>query len=248
MRFQSSTPISTLSTISSPSTIPVHSTKAQASAVASASVTAVPSPAAASISATTVAVAIVSSLVGLAISGLIIAFFLRRWSRKRKDRQRESMNFHPSTFRRSAVMLEDPLPPRVHAHDFGAGASFRSGSAQSDYRDSAHTAVAAFHQYPYGMPASAATYTPQHYSSAAAPASAEYYNYGASQAYAPPQNLGYAPPVQQVGIPVGYPPELHRQGAFPGVPVHPSQMPPPPPPAHYQHYSAEDNDDAYGGI
>ncbi|KAJ7205417.1 hypothetical protein GGX14DRAFT_644523 [Mycena pura] len=242
---RSSPPVSTLSTIPSPST-PVHGTKAQASTVVSASVTA-----AGSNSAATVAVAIVSSLVGLAITGLIVALFLRRWSRKRKDRQRESMNFDPSTFRRSAVtaMLQDPLPPRLHAHDFGAGASFRSGSVQSDYRDSAHTAVAAFHQYPYGMPASesAATYT-QHYSSAAVPASAEYYNCGASHASAPPQNLEYAPPLRQVGIPVGYPPELHRQGAFPGAPVHPNQMPPHPPPAHYQHYTAEDNDDAYGGI
>ncbi|KAJ7205421.1 hypothetical protein GGX14DRAFT_644526 [Mycena pura] len=190
--------------------------------VVSASVIAVPSPAAASMSAAT-------HPGRPRTSSRSYSPFVQR-SRKRKDRQRESsMNFHPSAFRRSAVVLQDPLPPRLHAHDFGAGASFRPGSVQSDYmRRQRHI--------------------PQHHNSAAPPASAEYYNYGASQAYAPPQNLGHAPRVQQVGIHIGYPPELHRQGAFPGVPVHPNLMPPPPPPAHHQHYAAEDNDDTHGGI
>ncbi|KAJ7205411.1 hypothetical protein GGX14DRAFT_397550 [Mycena pura] len=226
---RSSPPVSTLSTISSPSTTPVHSTKAQASTVVSASVTA-----AGSNSAATVAVAIVSSLVGLAITGLIVALFLRRWSRKRKDRQRESMNFHPSTFRRSAVtaMLQDPLTPRLHAHDFGAGASFRSGSVQSDYmyRNSARTAVAAFHQYPYGMPASTATYTPN--ITAALPRRQPEIRASCAAGRNPRRISAGAAPA----------------GRLPGRTSTSASLPPAPPPAHHQHYAAEGSGDAYGGI
>ncbi|KAJ7052379.1 hypothetical protein C8F01DRAFT_1090603 [Mycena amicta] len=59
-------------------------------------------------SVSTIAATIVSSIVGLAIAGLLVAFVLRRWNRQCRARARDSIvNFDAKAFRRSAHLLDD---------------------------------------------------------------------------------------------------------------------------------------------
>ncbi|KAJ7049376.1 hypothetical protein C8F01DRAFT_1183617, partial [Mycena amicta] len=166
-------------------------------------------------SVSTIAAAIVTSIVGLAIAGLLVAFVLRRWNRQRRARARESIvNFDAKTFRRSAHLLDDPSsplpPPNLHFTGTGTRASMHTVySGQS-----AHTTVAAYTPYPYGaglnasvMPAvafaSLVMYTHDTHPSFAQPAPAEYYGYS-SGTPVPSPGSGYAPTPMQMQMSQGY--------------------------------------------
>ncbi|KAJ7052352.1 hypothetical protein C8F01DRAFT_1332879 [Mycena amicta] len=219
-------------------------------------------------SVSTVAAAIVSSIVRLAIVGLLVAFMLRWWNRQRRARARDSIvNFDAKAFCTHASL-----------HSVYSG-------------QSAHTTVAAaYNPYPYraGLnasvtPAVAVTspitvmYTHDTHPSFAQPPPAEYYGYSSGTsvpspgpAYAPPMQMmsqgyavpGYAPSVHSIHSmhsvqsqpqPYGgYPPEMHRQ---PQQPQNVNRFSPPsqmmqmqqqhPGYDQQQHYSM---DDAYSGM
>ncbi|KAJ7319435.1 hypothetical protein DFH08DRAFT_970815 [Mycena albidolilacea] len=139
-----------------------------------------------STSVTAVAAGVIGGLVGIAVTGLLVAFFLRRWHRDRR-RSRESINFDAKHFRRSAVML-DSSPPSLREPEF------RNGSVRSmrmDYHPP--TVVHMHHPYPYIHP------QPSPYPDTPA--------YGSPE-YPIAQNPFYVPAGQQ-----GYPPPMHRQGS-----------------------------------
>ncbi|KAJ7813892.1 hypothetical protein B0H14DRAFT_1431106 [Mycena olivaceomarginata] len=139
-----------------------------------------------STSVTAVAAGVIGGLVGIAVTGLLVAFFLRRWHRDRR-RSRESINFDAKHFRRSAVML-DSSPPSLREPEF------RNGSVRSmrmDYHPP--TVVHMHHPYPYIHP------QPSPYPDTP--------SYGTPE-YPIAQNPFYVPAGQQ-----GYPPPMHRQGS-----------------------------------
>ncbi|KAJ7140430.1 hypothetical protein C8R46DRAFT_1361283 [Mycena filopes] len=120
-------PLSTSSPVTTPSLTPSTPTTPSPSntILADAGASASPSPSSSvsptsSTSVTAVAAGVIGGLVGVIITGVIVAFFFRRWhGRRSRARGRESINFDPKSFRRSGVMLpEDPLPgaPRPFAH------------------------------------------------------------------------------------------------------------------------------------
>ncbi|KAJ7052392.1 hypothetical protein C8F01DRAFT_1171004 [Mycena amicta] len=180
-------------------------------------------------SVSTIAAAIVSSIVGLAIAGLLVAFVLRRWNRQRRARARESIvNFDAKTFRRSAHLLNDPSSPLPPPNPHFGGNSSRASSA--------HTTVAAYTPYPYGaglnasvMPAVAVTspvtvmYTHDTHPSFAQPQPAEYYGYSSgTPVLVPSAGPGYAPPMQMqmsqgYGAP-GYAPSVHSIHSIQSLP------------------------------
>ncbi|KAJ6537674.1 hypothetical protein B0H19DRAFT_1382413 [Mycena capillaripes] len=179
------------------------------SASASASGSTVPSPSS-STSVTALTAGIIGSLAGVALTGMLVAFFFRRWNRR--SRTRESMNFDAKNFRRSAIMLDSPRGPQPPEFSSG-GASIRSG--RMGYQ---HTSMVAHPQYSYmHAPPSAYTHSP------------DTPNYGHA-GYPIPPNPFSVPPVHQ-----GYPPESHRQGSFHGG--HPGAAPPPPPHYPYENYN-----------
>ncbi|KAJ7926239.1 hypothetical protein B0H13DRAFT_1862509 [Mycena leptocephala] len=214
---------SSLKTTLSTSVAPTKTIAAKVSSVALISPS-VSSSASASTSSSTsfpaVAAGIIGSVVGVMLTGLLVAFFFlkanvsqRRWNRRRSRVQ--SINFDAKNFRRSAIMLENSYTPR--APEFSSSTSIRS--VPMDHRTTMH----AHHQYSYMHPPPSA-YTPDTPS------------YGTPE-YAISPNPFYAGPVQQ-----GYPPEMHRQGSYTNG-GHPGVVPPPPP-----HYNYENNEDAYGGM
>ncbi|KAJ7627840.1 hypothetical protein DFH06DRAFT_1442688 [Mycena polygramma] len=222
-------PISTIptskSTLASPSSA-ANTVAAKGSAVARVSPSVSASPSTSSVPSTSsstsvpaVAVGIIGGLVGVVLTGVLVAFFFRRWNRR--SRIRDSINFDAKNFRRSAIMLESPRPPQEP--DFGRG----GGSIRSVPMDYHHTPPVVHQQYPY-MHAPPTTYTPNTPSYPAAD-------------YAIPANPFYSPPAYQ-----GYPPDLNR-GSFQNG-SHPVAAPPPPPPAPQQQYYHDNHDDAYGGM
>ncbi|KAJ7052388.1 hypothetical protein C8F01DRAFT_1170988 [Mycena amicta] len=177
-------------------------------------------------SVSTIVAAIVTSIVGLAIAGLLVAFMLRRWNRQHRARAHESIvNFDAKTFRRSAHLLDDPSsplpPPNPHFTGTGTRASMHSVySGQS-----AHTTVVAYTPYPYGAGLNASVtpavavaspvtvmYTHDTHPSFAQAPPAEYYGYS-SGTPVPSPGPGYAPPMQmqmsQGYAAPGYVPSVH---------------------------------------
>ncbi|KAJ7073565.1 hypothetical protein C8F01DRAFT_1097749 [Mycena amicta] len=200
-------------------------------------------------SVSTIAAAIVSSIVGLAIAGLLVAFVLRRWNRQRRARARESIvNFDAKTFRRSAHLLDDPSsplpPPNPHFTGTGTRASMHSVySGQS-----AHTTVAAYNPYPYGAGlnasvtpavavASPVMYTHDTHPSFAQPPPAEYYGYS-SGTPVPSPGPGYTPaPMQMMSqgyAAPGYAPSVHSIHSMHSVQSQPQPYGGYPPEMHRQ--------------
>ncbi|KAJ7048795.1 hypothetical protein C8F01DRAFT_1188278 [Mycena amicta] len=214
-------------------------------------------------SVSTIVAAIVTSIVGLAIAGLLVAFMLRRWNRQHRARARESIvNFDAKTFRRSAHLLDDPSsplpPPNPHFTGTGTRASMHSVAVASPVT---------------------VMYTHDTHPSFAQAPPAEYYGYSSGTpvpspgpGYAPPMQMqmsqGYAAPgyvpsvhsihpmhsVQSLPQPYGgYPPEMHRQPQQPqnvnrfSPPSQMVQMQQHEHPGYHQqqHYST---DDVYGGM
>jgi hypothetical protein len=69
-------------------------------------------------------------LVGVFALALLISFFLRRWNRSRsRVRPRESINFNPDEFRRSAVALKDDHSARFTEQKGYPASAYRPGSA-----------------------------------------------------------------------------------------------------------------------
>ncbi|KAK7038342.1 hypothetical protein R3P38DRAFT_3182437 [Favolaschia claudopus] len=173
---------------------------------------------------------IIGGLVGIAITGFIVAFFLRRWRRDRRRLHRDSLNFDAKTFRRSAIMLEDTssmTPPPPRAPEFGAGSRSSIRSVPMNYHQPAMVVVQqAPSQYSY-MHAQAAQPSPY------TPDTPGYGVLGGLE-YHTPQNMYYTtavPVVQQ-----GYPPEMHRQMSG----GHPVGAPP--------SYRYDTHEDPYGGM
>ncbi|KAJ7649061.1 hypothetical protein DFH06DRAFT_1135316 [Mycena polygramma] len=220
------------STLASPSSA-ANTVAAKGTAVARVSPSVSASPSTSSVPSTSsstsvpaVAVGIIGGLVGVVLTGVLVAFFFfltgllqRRWNRR--SRIRDSINFDAKNFRRSAIMLESPRPPQEP--DFGRG----GGSIRSVPMDYHRTPPVVHQQYPY-MHAPPTTYPPNTPSYPAVD-------------YAIPANPFYSPPAYQ-----GYPPDLNR-GSFQNG-SHPVAAPPPPPPAPQQQYYHDNHDDAYGGM
>ncbi|KAJ7048802.1 hypothetical protein C8F01DRAFT_1275964 [Mycena amicta] len=204
-------------------------------------------------SVSSIAAAIVSSIAGLTIAGLLVAFVLRRWNRQRQAQDRESIvDFDAKAFRRSAHLLDDPsspLPlPNPHFTSTGTGASMHSVySGQS-----AHTTVAAYTPYPYhdgaGLNASvtpavavASPVTVMHthntHPSFTQPPPAKYYGYS-SGTPVPSPGSGYAPaPMQMMSqgyAAPGYVPSVHSMHSMHSVQSQPQPYGGYPPEMHRQ--------------
>ncbi|KAJ7147862.1 hypothetical protein C8R43DRAFT_524556, partial [Mycena crocata] len=230
-----------LSTTSTPRTTVAKATGVPTSKVAVASPSSAPATTpSSSTSVTPIIAGIAGSLAGVAVTAILIAFFFRRWNRRTRQ-GRESINFDPKEFRRSALMLEDPRP---HA------SSVRS--VPMDYRQASMAPAPAlnqYQQYPVHAPSSPGFYSaPQYFGTP--PDVHQYYGSPAVDYHQP-----YAAP----GVEQGYPPPSHRQSSFSSM--HPGVAPQPATTQyrdaaspHYashpqaQHRYAENNEDAYGGI
>ncbi|KAJ7049369.1 hypothetical protein C8F01DRAFT_1378621 [Mycena amicta] len=226
-------PSSSSSLLTTSSVLPSSSTTSLPAATKSPAVKSAPKPSsspspsttpssAASVS--TIATAIVSSVVGLAIAGLLVAFVLRQWNRQRHARARESIvNFDAKTFRRSSHLLDDPSSPLPTPNPRFGGNSSRASLHSVYSGQSAHTTVAAYNPYPYGAGlntsvtpavavASPVMYTHDTHPSFAQPPPAEYYGYS-SGTPVPLPGPGYAPPMQmqmsQGYAGPGYAPSVH---------------------------------------
>ncbi|KAJ7268169.1 hypothetical protein B0H12DRAFT_1097362 [Mycena haematopus] len=219
----STTPLSSSST----PTTPINNTASKATLIASPGAPSTSSSASASpssaTSVTALAAGIIGGLAGVIITGVLVAFFLRRWHRDRRARSpsRDSMNFDAKNFRRSGIMLESSPPPRVP--EFGTP-SVRS--VHMDYpRTHSRQNLIPQHQYQqyqqpfmHSQPQSASPYSPY---------SPDNPTQVGGYAYPIPANPSYMSPGPQ-----DYPPELHRQGIAGAAP----------------HYQYQNNEDAYGGI
>ncbi|KAJ7917737.1 hypothetical protein B0H13DRAFT_1870041 [Mycena leptocephala] len=238
-------PSPTLPPVRTTAQLPTKTAAAHTSTVSSASPSvSVPPSSTSAFSITPIIAGIAGSLAGVAVTALLIAFFFRRWNRRSRGRGRESINFEPKAFRRSALMLEDPRPPRAPAFSNGNG-SIRS--VQMDYQHAmaagyGHPPMAPYHQYPVMMQSPTSVYTPDSPRFGTLDSAAP--RYATPEYFSPQQQQPhqyYAPPVQQ-----GYPLEFHRQGSLPpGDSTHLGASPLPSQP-HHQY--AENNDDAYAGM
>ncbi|KAJ7048791.1 hypothetical protein C8F01DRAFT_1188255, partial [Mycena amicta] len=176
-------------------------------------------------SVSTIAAAIVNSIAGLAIAGLLVAFLLRRWNRQRHARARESIvNFDAKAFRRSSHLLDDPSSPLPPPNPHVGGNTSRASLHSVYSGQSAHTTVAAYNPYPYGAGLNASVtpavavaapvtvmYTHDTHPSFAQPPPAEYYGYS-SGTPVPSAGPGYAPPMQVMSqgyAGPGYAPSVH---------------------------------------
>ncbi|KAJ6626888.1 hypothetical protein B0H10DRAFT_463094 [Mycena sp. CBHHK59/15] len=149
-----STPITSSSTTTPTLTASTHS-KAEVKSPSSASASSSASAAISSTHVPAVAAGIVGGIVGVVVTALIVAFFLRRWNHKRHRKGRESINFNPDQFRRSAVMLQDP-----HPMGSSAAGSIRSAVMEERHPSEAATRMVAY-QYPVThTPMSPAFYAP----------------------------------------------------------------------------------------
>ncbi|KAF7303378.1 hypothetical protein MIND_00565900 [Mycena indigotica] len=219
-------------------------------------------------SVSTIAAAIVASIVGLALAGLLVAFVLRRFNRRRGSRVRESMAAHFDAHRRSAVVHERALPP-----DFGSAGSVRSVPSVGGPPANYGAASAAVPRYaspapyayaaapPVTAPVAVAPYTLDthagshgSYIGAPPPPAQEYYGYGGAGVPSPGQTPTYAPQMQHAQyVPVtrAYTPQQALAPA--GQQAYPPAQTQAYPPAQTQHPHRQyggygENDDAYGGM
>ncbi|KAF8181195.1 hypothetical protein K438DRAFT_1841374 [Mycena galopus ATCC 62051] len=227
----STTPATVAKVTAAPGTLVASHTTTSASASASPSASLSPSS---SSSTSVVATGIIGGLAGVILTGLLVAFFFRRWNRDRRTRSRshDSMNFDAKTFRRSAVMLDNDSPPPPRVPEFSSGTNFRS--VPMGYHG--HQTLIVQHQYPYTVhapPSHRYPYSPD------TPTPSPVGGYSTPEyPYPISSNPFYIPP----GVQQGYPPESHRQS------IRSAREPPTLSQAPHYHYQNEHNEDAYGGM
>ncbi|KAJ7356880.1 hypothetical protein DFH08DRAFT_850422 [Mycena albidolilacea] len=172
----STTPTSTLP----PTTVEVDVTSTMKASQASASVSPSASATDTPTSHSAVAAAVIGSLVGAFALILLVAFFLRRWNRSRsRVRPRESINFDPNLFRRSAAALKDDESARFteqkgYLESAAGGAATRAFTPEPRAFSPEYPFQEAQPMYAHGAYSQQQIYSPQPYPTATQQVASEY--------------------------------------------------------------------------